>query len=1162
MDSTAGQTLPETTRTIVVDPLTRENQRRAADPRASAWVSANAGAGKTKVLTDRVVRLLLDGSPPGRILCLTFTKAAAANMAIRVFQRLGRWVTQDDASLSAELTELTGERPSSERLRMARRLFARAVETPGGLKIETLHALCERLLHMFPFEANVPARFVVLDEMQAREMFAVETANVLADATQATETPVGIALSRVTAEATGEALHDAVRAAVRAHALMVSRDGLDGAFVRLRAELGLSAEEDADRIEGAILDDGLDDLTAIAAALQTGKANDATLAETVAEAHAAREAAPKGYDRSEAIEAYKAVFFTQKDDPKADKSLGTKSVPEPVKLALIEERDRLIPLFDRLRAARAQARTEALFALAAEIHRRVEAQKARLGALDFDDLIRRALDLLSRVGAGWVLYKLDRGIDHVLVDEAQDTNPEQWAILRTLTQEFAAGEGAREGNRTRFAVGDPKQSIYGFQGADPREFAVTRAAWISESRSAGIAFADVPLTLSFRSTTMVLRAVDAVFAIDAHNDGLSEEDVRRPVHASARPHAAGAVELWDIAEPEATDEVSAWSAPVDTPDPGSPALRVARRVAAAVKTWTRDGDATGRIWRPGDILILVRKRGPAFEEVIRALKGLGVPVAGQDRLEVSAHIAVADLVAIGRAGLLPADDLTLACALKTPLVGLTDEDLVRLAAGREDSETLQDALTRHAETGDKAAITARDALACWIDLAGALGPFGFYARLLGPMEGRAKLVSRLGGEAGDAIDVFLAAAAQAEGGEEAPSLGSFLARYLGAEAGHTVKRDLESGRDEVRVMTVHGSKGLEAPVVVILDGCEAFAGKDPPLLPMVGRDAVLPPVWAGKSQDCAATERVRAALGARARQEHNRLLYVAMTRAADRLIVAPFRGKIRETEAAWCRMIRAGMEATIGTGETLELPYGPAILWRDGAQIEGGTQPPRSIESRPAEPDWLRRKVEAEAVAEAPLHPSGMLDAADGARLPPPRLGDAAARRRGLLVHALLQHLPRVEPAARRRAGLAYLVSRAPGLGEPALRGILGAVMRLIEDPALAPLFTDQARAEVSLSGRVSVGGLERPVTGRVDRLAVSDGTVTLADFKTGRPPPDDAPLPDAEASQIALYARLLSRIYPDKRIVPMLVWTSGPVIRVLDEVEMDAALARVGIAG
>ncbi|MBE7197304.1 MAG: double-strand break repair helicase AddA [Parafilimonas terrae] len=1147
----------------MVDPLTRENQRRAADPRASAWVSANAGAGKTKVLTDRVVRLLLAGNPPGRILCLTFTKAAAANMAIRVFDRLGRWVTLPDTDLAADLTELTGETPTPERLRMARRLFARAVETPGGLKIETLHALCERLLHMFPFEANVPARFVVLDDTQAREMFTVETNNVLADATVAAETPLGVALARVTAEATGDMLRDAVRAAVRAHAQLAHRDGFGGAFLRLRAELGLAAEETAEAIEAAILDAGFDDLTELANAYRTGKANDAKLAEALLEASAVRDATRGQPDRSEALDAYKAIFFTQKDEPKADSSLGTKSVPESIRLAMIDERDRIVPLFDRVRAARAHARTEALFTLAAEIHHRVEAQKARLGALDFDDLIRRALDLLSRVGAGWVLYKLDRGIDHVLVDEAQDTNPEQWAILRALTQEFAAGDGARQGSRTRFAVGDPKQSIYGFQGADPREFAITRAAWIGESRAAGIVFEDVPLTLSFRSTTMVLKAVDAVFSIEAHNDGLSEDEVRKTVHASARPGAAGAVELWDIAEPEVTDEVSAWSAPVDTPDPGAPALRVARRVAAAVRCWTRDGDATGRVWRPGDILILVRKRGPAFEEVIRALKGLGVPVAGQDRLEVSAHIAVADLVSVGRAGLLPADDLTLATALKTPLVGLTDEDLVRLAAGRDPDETLQDALARHAGTGDAAARRALAALSTWIDLAGALGPFGFYARLLGPMGGRARLVARLGGEAGDAIDVFLAAAAQAEGAEDAPSLGGFLARYLGTEAGHTVKRDLESGRDEVRVMTVHGSKGLEAPVVVILDGCEAVGGNDPPLLPMAGRDVPLPPVWASKSQDCAATGQVRAALGLRARQEHNRLLYVAMTRAADRLIVAPFRGKVQETEAAWCRMIRFGLETVLGDGEAVETTYGTALLWRDGTAAAGSEAKTTTASgAAPGEPSWLRKPVLPEVAAVAPLHPSGMLDAADGTRLPPPRLADATARRRGLLVHALLQHLPRVDPAARRPAGLAYLRSRAPGLAEPALRGILGVVMRLIEDPQLAPLFAEGAQAEVSLSGRVSVGGAERPVTGRVDRLAVTAETVTLADFKTGRPPAEDAPLPEEDAAQIALYARLLRRIYPGRRIAPMLVWTSGPVIRPLTDAMIEAALSKAGIEG
>jgi ATP-dependent helicase/nuclease subunit A len=331
---------------------------------------------------------------------------------------------------------------------------------------------------------------------------------------------------------------------------------------------------------------------------------------------------------------------------------------------------------------------------------------------------------------------------------------------------------------------------------------------------------------------------------------------------------------------------------------------------------------------------------------------------------------------------------------------------------------------------------------------------------------------------------------------------------------------------------------------------------------MTGRGAGVPPVWASGSQDCAATVRVRAELGARSRQEHNRLLYVAMTRAADRLVVAPFRGKIKETEAAWCRMIRTGLETALGSGETIETAYGPAILWRDGQAARGSIAPPRSEPEPPSEPAWLRKPVAPEEAAVAPLHPSGMLDAADGARLPPPRLADAGARRRGLLVHALLQHLPRVEPAARSRAGLAYLRSRAPGLGEPALRGILAAVMRLVEDPALAPLFSEHALAEVNLSGRVSVGGVERPVTGRVDRLAVGDDTVTLADFKTGRPPAEDAPLPEAEAAQLALYARLVARIYPGRRVVPMLVWTSGAIIRTLDEAAVEAALARAGIAG
>ncbi|KQO55810.1 double-strand break repair protein AddA [Methylobacterium sp. Leaf87] len=1141
-------------RSFVVDDLTQASQRRAADPRASAWVSANAGAGKTKVLTDRVVRLLLDGAPPARILCLTFTKAAAANMSIRVFRVLGRWVTLDAATLTRELTALTGAPPSRETLQVARRLFARAVETPGGLKIETLHALCERLLHMFPFEANVPARFEVLDDDHADAAFAAAVDAVYAAAISArADHALSAAWAIVSAEATGDTLRRTLRTAMRARGVLAERGGLERSFSALAGALDLKAGETVVDVEARILAGGLGDLTDFAARLRTGKSTDEGLADKLREAEAA--------EGSERLGAYRAVFFTKDGSPKADRSLGTKAVPEEVRQALIEERDRIAPLDDALRSARALERTRALFTLAVEIHRRVEAEKARLGALDFDDLIHKTLDLLARVDSAWVLYKLDRGVDHVLVDEAQDTNPLQWEILRRITAEFAAGEGARDVVRTRFAVGDPKQSIYSFQGAEPREFETTRKEWIKAAAAADLPFEDVHLTLSFRSTRGVLGAVDATFKIPEHYDGLSFEDAAvGTVHSTARATAPGALELWPVAEPQPEVEPDAWAAPVDAPEASAPAVVTARRVARAAATWTTAGDETGRVWRPGDILILVRKRSVAFEEVIRAMKALGVPVAGQDRLDIAAHIAVNDLVAVGRAGLLPADDLTLAGALKTPLVGFDDDDLVRIAARRAESETLEDALARHAAAGDPAAIRGQDALRLWIRLAGCEGPFGFYAAILGAHGGRRALVSRLGGEAGDAIDVFLTTAAQAEQAGEAASLGGFLARYATVpgrgEAGHTVKRDLESGRDEVRVMTVHGAKGLEAPLVVIIDGSEPLGRNDPPLLTLAGG---LPPVWSSaKTYDSEPIGAARAGLQARAREEHHRLLYVAMTRAADRLVVAPYRGHDSGTETPWCEMIRRGVEADIGPGTTLERPYGPVTVWHEGSTAV--SQAAVAIVGPQAEsvPSWLETPVPDEAEAPPPVSPSGALAAADPRREPGRRLGDAQARRRGVLIHSLIEHLPRLDPRKRRAAATRFVHARAPTLDDATRKAIVTATMRLFDHPDLEPLFAHGARAEVTLSGRVVVHGVERPVFGRVDRLAIGPDAVVVADFKTGRAPAEDAPLPEAETRQIALYAALLAQIFPGRRIVPMLVWTSGPTLRHLSADEQAMALGKI----
>ena len=1139
---------------LVVPEHTREAQRRAADPRASAWVSANAGAGKTKVLTDRVVRLLLAGSPPGRILCLTFTKAAAANMAIRVFERLGRWVTMDDESLVAELTELEGIRPDRAQMRLARTLFARAVETPGGLKIDTIHAFCERLLHLVPFEANVPARFAVLDESQTDEMLAQETANVLADAASGAYPELNDALALVSTEAAGEALSDALNAALRCKDFLHAPGGLPAGLERLRAALGLAPGEDLAAVERAMLEGGLPlaEWPAIAEELRRGKATDQERAASFV-------AACEAQGAEDRLRHYLAVFMKESDGtPRAESRLVTKSVDPALKERLLDEQARLARLADKRRAARALERTTALFTLAAEIGARVERAKARYGALDFQDLIDRTLTLLSRHDAGWILYKLDRGIDHVLIDEAQDTNPEQWAILRKITEDFTAGHGARGRQaRTLFAVGDPKQSIYGFQGAAPQEFETSRQAWKRKVAAATLRFEDVRLTVSFRSTRAVLKAVDATFSVAENFKGLSFEDTAiGTVHETARPHAPGQVELWPTETPADEEEPEAWVLPVDGQEQLAPPVMVARRIAKAVQTWTTKGDASGRLWKAGDVLVLVRKRGAAFEAAIRALKEAGVPVAGADRLNIGEHIAVLDLVAAGRAALLPEDDLTLATALKSPLVGLNDDDLIRIAAGRPDEESLLSALERHALSGDKAALSALDALGAWRGLARQQGPFGFFATLLGPMGGRAKLVSRLGSEAGDAIDAFLCFAHQSEQ-TETPSLTVFLNRF--ESAAHTIKRDLDSTNDEVRVMTVHGAKGLEAPVVILIDGCDVL-GRDPPLLRLAGVDGTFP-VWApGKSSDCRAMGEARDALHAKALEEHNRLLYVAMTRAKDRLVIAPYlTGHKDSPQEAWCEMVRRGWLHANQGRELPAKPFEPLVLWEDapaglaGPAEEAPLLPPAEI------PAWLTEIAVPEPEPLPPIRPSSALGAAD--RLTRPGDGPYApeARLRGTLIHALLERLPGLPQERREPMARAYVRARAPRLPEELREAVVAHALGVIDHEAVSPLFGPGSRAEAPIAGRIETADGPMMVSGQIDRLAVCDTEVLVADFKTtARPPrPGQAP-PRAYVTQLALYRRLLQEIYPQKTVRAFLIWTAGPVIHELREPEMDAALTFV----
>jgi ATP-dependent helicase/nuclease subunit A len=1161
---------------FIIPPTTQLAQRRASDPGASAWVSANAGSGKTTVLANRVIRLLLEKVEPEKILSITFTKAAAANMAARVFGVLSGWVTLDDAALCAELEKLEGRRPDDARLALARQLFARAIETPGGLKIQTIHAFCERLLHLFPFEANVAARFEVLDEATGAELLSAARRAVLARASAGTDPVLGDALS-VLNEAVGEdAFADLVAVAIRARSRLGRRAEGRPAVARLMADLarqlGVPEGARADDLWADVLAGGLpvaDWPGVIDALRRDGKARDNGFADSLAAALAAG-------DPEQRRSFYSEVFLTRDAKPRADTTFVTKDVrTRNPALAdrLSEEKARLGRLMDAIRAAAAVERTQALFLLADAVARLYEDAKSRRGALDFDDLIARTSDLLSRKSeAAWVLYKLDQGIDHILVDEAQDTSEPQWAILRAIAEDFVAGHGRSSRVRTLFAVGDPKQSIYSFQGAAPEAFEAARRHFKAKvealARPYGETapgeperwrFENVELTLSFRSAPAVLSAVDTVFAPAGHHRSLSFGDPVAPAHQSAREKAAGLVEIWDLETPEPEREVEAWDKPLDQAGETAPPVRLAERIAATLARWQREGDETGRRVPPGDVLILVRNRNTFFEAVIRALKTAGVPVAGADRLALTQHIAVLDLIALGRASLLPEDDLTLAAVLKSPFVGLGDDELQRAAAGRTGS--LASALARLAER-EPAWAPVQEKLVRWRSRAAACGPFAFYAGILGAEGGRRAVLGRLGTEAGDAVDEFLRLALDFEQ-RQGPSLPLFLAAL--ADADLVIKRDMDTNAGEVRVMTVHGAKGLEAPVVILADTCTAPNGRhDDPVLLIEGPGGPLP-VWSGaKAADPGVVAAARQAGQDKALQEYHRLLYVAMTRAKDRLVIAGYEGKKGRAPGCWYDMVSGALKERM-TEETVD----GRTVWR----LQTGSPAPAPGPDTPVPPPelplpgWLRRPAGVEPAAPPPLRPSSAVVAADAA-LPAPvalALGDPDARARarllGRCIHTLLEILPGQPPGRRHAAGEALLAARVPGLSGAERQQALAAVDAILDSPGLAPLFGPGSRAEVPIAGDLPLGanGAMVPVTGQIDRLAVTPEATWLADFKTGQPPSGE--VSDDHAAQLALYAALLGRLYPGRPVRAVLVFSQGPVVREVPEERLAAALAQIKAA-
>jgi ATP-dependent helicase/nuclease subunit A len=1128
-----------------IPPALRRVQVEASNPEISAWVAANAGSGKTHVLAQRVIRLLLTGIDPAKILCITFTKAAAANMTNRVFDSLRGFTSLDDAGLRAAISNIADRVPDQAMLARGRRLFAQALETPGGLKVETIHAFCARLLRQFPFEANVPGRFEVLDEPGQAQLFRDISLAVLLQAAKAPEGVIGRALATAISFASDqtfmEVLADAVRKRDMIRGFLDHDGGVEKAIAQLCGTLGIGINETSAAVERQMIEGPLmpfSEWSAVAEVLRTCTSkSDQDQARRLCSALKA--------SGSERARVYLQVFFTGEMTPR-DRVITAglaKAQPELCE-RLARERDRLQGLLERRKAVWCRDRTAALITVADAVISRYESEKNRRGLLDYDDLIDRALALLAENRAAWVHYKLDQGIDHVLIDEAQDTSEKQWEIVRRLTVEFFAGTGARATRRTVFAVGDEKQSIFSFQQAAPRAFAKNAAQFERAHEASGLDFLRREFKHSFRSGENVLAGVDAVFAPQDVYSSVTSDAHGVPPHIALPDAPPGLIDIWELLQPEENAaEVEAWDLPLDTLPETSSQVLLAGKIARAVRRWM----AQGR--RAGDVLILVRQRGPLFEAIIRALKDAHVPVAGADRLVLAEHIAVMDLMVLADALLLPEDDLALAAVLRSPLFGFTEEELFDIAWQRKSS--LRAALRTKASGNARYAEVAStlDALADW---AARELPFAFYARVLGPQGGRRRFLARLGPEADDPLDEFLALALDYER-RETPSLQGFVAWLRMAQT--EIKRDMEITRDQVRVMTVHGAKGLEAPIVVLADTTTPPAGppqRQPRLFALPRNDAQSPPhlIWAGaKATDAAAVANARAQAQAEARDEYRRLLYVGMTRAIERLIVCGAQGKQKLPDGCWWALVNNAL-----------LPLSSEEADEDGGKLRRfcpkapsrGDAAPLSAEAmaEPVRPAWLAQPVLWGSIPPRPTRPS---QRAQGSRVAGER---KKALARGVLMHRLLQSLPDIEPEHRREVARQFFARRARDFAPAECETMAKQACGLLEHPGFSELFGSASRAEVPIVGRLSIDGRTIAVSGQIDRLALTPDAVLIGDYKTDRPPPRNFDqVPDTYIRQLALYRALLRELYPDRPVRAAILWTDIPALTEIPTTALDAAL-------
>ena len=1182
-----GTALPQS-----VDEKANIAQRDAANPEHCVWVGASAGTGKTKVLTDRVLRLLLprengrEGTHPHRIVCLTFTKAAANEMAVRINQKLGQWAVMDienvdpKKSLTHILHSLLGYEPQKLHVDAARRLFAEVVDCPGGLQIMTIHSFCQSILGRFPVEAGLNPNFQVIEDAHAKRLMASARAMAISKSQKPENSGSNLhqAMQNVIVDLDEKTFDSLISQIVKEKAQLQffsHSNGLQKLYADICDFYSIAQDDNEEKIlrkfcatspaESSLLKDAAELLLQDTGKLAPARAENILLWLNAAEA-----------DRFDMFNDYQTAYLTKKGD------IHKKSFP-PAKIAnsspwvcdvLEKEAERVQELLQKRKSIKSAQLTRDLLIIGHHIAETYENLKNAEGGLDFDDLIHRTMELLtgathmfSTLNAPehsqvmpWIMYKLDQGIDHILVDEAQDTNPEQWKIIEALSSEFFSGLSARDDVlRTSFTVGDIKQSIYGFQRAAPDEFKVMQDVFHKRISEAKLINKNISLDVSFRSTESVLHAVDAVFQRPELQNAVGEQGIS---HNVFRQGQAGIVELWPLFETPKSMQRDFWDPPIDIHHQSSGSSELANYIAGNIRYRLDQKEVLesyGREIKPSDFMILVRSRSIFVDQLVRALKAQNVPVSGADRMLLEDQLAVQDMLSIARFCLFPENDLALAEILKSPLLGWSEEELFSIAYGRKGSlwqeicnfdpdriKNIQ-SLSHPLCVTDAKREETRLYLTRLLGLVSVSGAFEFFSFILNEpcpadeCSGLRAICKRLGRDAFDPIEEFMNTAIEFSH-SHIDHIQNFI-DYLDNTATE-IKREMEDQTNQVRIMTIHGSKGLQSPIVILPDTIKNSAAKKVSRLLWPDKTGLSFPIFSSrKDDDPEKYKDVFERCTEKDDQEYYRLLYVAMTRASDHLYIAGYIGTKGAKENSWYYILKETFENTPRT-EELE----NNILRISNPQTAKPDKRENTAEQKRANekmPDWVMKKAQAEPVPPKPLVPSRPSEDLLEESLSPLQSINENRFARGNITHKLLEFLPDFENVRRRIAAQQFVAKNAGKLSRAVQQNIVEEVMNILEHTDYAKFFQKGSMAEVPITGLMPDN---RIVSGQIDRLLVEERDIWIVDYKTNRPSPQnpqDVPL--LYQNQLKAYKDALVDIYPKHQIHCGLLWTDGPHFMILD---------------